>query len=107
MAWHYHDDDVPGPAASIQLNISNLPVGSGSARMDTYLVDHDHSNAYTTWQEMGSPQDPSPEQYLELEESSLLEKVTASRKISIREATADIELVLKRQAVTLLLIEFP
>ena len=106
MAWHYHDDDVTGPAASIQLNIANLPVGSGSARMDTYLVDHEHSNAYTTWLEMGSPQDPTPEQYLKLEESSLLEKVTGNRKVPVRDGMADIELVLDRQGVTLLVLEF-
>jgi xylan 1,4-beta-xylosidase len=104
MAWHYHDDDIPGPAARIRFRLANLPVASGSVRMDTYLVDHDHSNAYTAWLEMGSPQDPTPEQYLELEDRSLLEKVTENRKVTISNGTSEIELVLDRQGVTLLVL---
>jgi xylan 1,4-beta-xylosidase len=25
LIWHYHDDDVPGPAAAVDLNLTGLP----------------------------------------------------------------------------------
>jgi len=28
-----------------------------------YVIDHDHSNAFTAWQNMGTPAQPTPEQY--------------------------------------------
>jgi xylan 1,4-beta-xylosidase len=105
MVWHYHDNDVPGPTSSISLQLANLPVESGKATMDTYLIDQNHSNSYTTWLDMGSPQDPSPEQYRELEESSILEKVAGQKKIKVNQSQANIELTLHRQGVTLLVLD--
>lgn len=104
MAWHYHDDDVTGPAANISFTLDNLPVQSGNARMDTYLIDRDHSNSYTAWLEMGSPQDPDPDQYSILEERSMLEKVAENKKVKIIDSKAVIGLSLERQGVVLLVL---
>ena len=38
-----------------------------------YRIDNDHSNAYTVWKNMGSPQKPTPEQYAELKAAGQLE----------------------------------
>ena len=105
MAWYYHDDDLPGPTASIQLWLKDLPVKSGKVKMDTYLIDHDHSNSYTAWLEMGSPREPDTEQYKKLEESSLLEKVSEGQKVKITENQATIEFTLERQGVALLVLD--
>src|SRR5713101_7973840 len=29
LTWNYHDDDVPGPAAAIELSLTGLPVKKG------------------------------------------------------------------------------
>ena len=29
LAWHHHDDDVPGPDADVELTLSGLPAGGG------------------------------------------------------------------------------
>ena len=55
MAWHYHDDDVPGPAADIKFALEGLPVQSGTAKIQHFRIDEDHSNAYAAWKRMGSP----------------------------------------------------
>jgi xylan 1,4-beta-xylosidase len=28
MVWHYHDDDVAGPEAAVDLNMTGLPAGA-------------------------------------------------------------------------------
>ena len=66
LVWHYHDDDVPGPPASIDVVLTGLPAGVRHASLHHFRVDAQHSNAYTLWQKMGSPQTPTPDQYARL-----------------------------------------
>ena len=56
LAWHYHDDDVPGPAAEISLALEGLGTQAGKGEAAALPDRRDHSNAYTVWQGMGSPQ---------------------------------------------------
>ena len=67
LAWHYHDDDVPGPTADIAIELKNLPAAAQRATLVQYRVDRDHSNAFTAWQQMGSPNKPTPQQFAALE----------------------------------------
>ena len=34
MAWHYHDDDLPGPDAAVELALSGLPLAAGRGAPD-------------------------------------------------------------------------
>ena len=58
LAWHHHDDDVPGPAAEVELTLSGLPAGDGPVLLEHFRIDRDHSNAFEAWKRMGSPQQP-------------------------------------------------
>ncbi len=67
MLWNYDDDDLPGPAREVSLNIHSVPTERILIR--EYRIDESHSNAYTLWKTMGSPQSPTPEQYAKLKEA--------------------------------------
>ena len=67
LIWHYHDDDVPGPAAEVWLVVEGLEVHQRRAKLQHFRIDGDYGNAYTAWRRMGSPQPPSSAQYAELE----------------------------------------
>ena len=69
LVWHYHDDDVPGPDAAVDLTLDGLPVANGTATLTQYIIDADHSNSYEAWKRMGSPMQPTPEQYAQLEKA--------------------------------------
>ena len=60
LVWHYHDDDVPGPDASVTLHLEHLALRQGRARVRHDRIDGTHSNAYTAWQRMNSPAEPTP-----------------------------------------------
>ncbi|MBI4606979.1 MAG: beta-xylosidase, partial [Planctomycetes bacterium] len=62
LAWHYHDDDVPGPEAEVELALSGLPLASGDAKLEHFRIDAGHSNSYAAWQRMGSPARPGREE---------------------------------------------
>jgi len=105
LAWHYHDDDLPGPDATVQINLTGLPVRTAMLRVRQYRIDGTNSNAFAAWQRMGSPQKPSAQQYRELERAGHLAEL-ALGKIAVRDSGAHIDLVLPRQAVALLVLEF-
>jgi xylan 1,4-beta-xylosidase len=106
MAWHYHDDDVSGPAAAVTLTVDGL-AAKGSAKVQQYRIDTTHSNAYTAWQKMGSPAKPTAAQYKELEAASQLASISdAPAKVDIADGHATIKVNLPRQAVSLFVIEW-
>lgn len=97
LLWNYHDDDVPGDAAVIRMQVKGMP-----ANRDDWLfrVDGSHANAFAAWQAMGSPQSPSATQYAELEKAS---EITPERPtlISRKGRAAIYEIVVPRQGVVL------
>ena len=63
LVWNYHDDDLPAAPAPVHLALAGIPKTAARVLMEHYRIDDEHSNAYTAWKQMGSPQQPSPEQY--------------------------------------------
>src|SRR5439155_12313936 len=59
LVWHYHDDDVAGPDASVHLSVKGLPDGSLSLPLWDYTIDSSDSNAFVHWQRLGSPSHPA------------------------------------------------
>jgi len=107
MAWHYHDDDLPGPAAAVELTIDGLLSKTGDAKLEHFRIDEDHSNAFTAWKRLGSPQTPTPEQYAQLEKAGQLSPLRGPTSLHIANSQATIEFPLPRQAVSLLVVQLP
>lgn len=106
LAWHYHDDDVAGPAAAISLAIEGLGLKQGKARLQHFRVDADHSNAYSVWQGMGSPAAPSPAQYAQLLKASELAMLPGPSSVDVTGGRATIPFTLPRQGVSLIVLEW-
>lgn len=104
MFWNYHDDDKVSPDAEVEFIIKNIP--SKKVKITQYRIDRDHSNSYEAWKSMGSPQDPSPAQYMELEKSGMLELYGKSSKGKIKEEALRFNTSIQRQGVGLLKIEW-
>src|SRR5579863_395080 len=56
MVWNYHDEDLPAALSNVQVTIAGIPAGVKRVLMEHYRIDEEHSNAYTVWKQMGSPQ---------------------------------------------------
>jgi xylan 1,4-beta-xylosidase len=105
LAWHYHDDDVAGPDAAITIELSGLPARAGQPTLHHFRIDREHSNAFEAWKKIGSPADPSPEQYKTLERASQLAEIEAPKAVQIEGRKLALKLLLPRQAVSLLRID--
>jgi xylan 1,4-beta-xylosidase len=102
LVWDYHDDDTPGPEADIDLLLENLPLVDGQAKVEHFRIDGDHSNAFTAWKRIGSPQQPAPEQYALLEKAGRLATVGEPESVHVAGGRAILKFKLPRQAVSLL-----
>src|SRR5205807_2463479 len=105
LAWHYHDDDVPGPDADIVLELIGLPAPDGRALLHHYRIDQQHSNAFEAWKRMGSPPHPTPDQYAELERSGQLALIDSPAWVRYEGGKLTLRVSLPRQAVSLLRLE--
>jgi xylan 1,4-beta-xylosidase len=109
LAWHYHDDDVAGPDAQVELKLTGIPRGGGddgkTVRITQYRIDENHSNAYTLWKKFDSTQAPTPEQYQQLQKAGDLATFGEPATLTIAERRATLRVTLPRQAVALFVIE--
>jgi xylan 1,4-beta-xylosidase len=106
LVWHYHDDDVPGPDAAVDLALAGLPADVRSAHLTHYRIDGSHSNAYAVWQKLGSPTAPNKAQYAQLEAASELAQLDGPASVEIANGAADLKFSLPRQGVSLVLLDW-
>jgi xylan 1,4-beta-xylosidase len=104
LAWNYHDDDIAAAASRVRIALNGVP--NGRALLRHYRIDETHSNAWTAWKKMGSPQQPSPVQYAELEAAGQLQELDSPRWIVVKGGEAILEVRLPRQGVSLLNLTF-
>jgi xylan 1,4-beta-xylosidase len=106
LIWNYHDDDVAGPNAAIALSVQGLPAGAQRVLLSHYRIDANHSNAYSVWKAIGSPQEPTPDQQRQLEAAGQLQLLDSPNWLWNQSGTASINFDLPRQAVSLIRLEW-
>jgi xylan 1,4-beta-xylosidase len=105
LLWNYHDDLVPTETATTQLKV-RLPGDFGSkARLAHYRIDDSHSNAYTKWVQLGSPQTPSPEMLAQLRTAMQLETLEPVRIVDVEDGRVALDFELPRFALSLVVLE--
>ena len=98
LLWHYHDDDIPGPDAEVHLAIHGV-VGNPQVRV--WRVDREHGDAFTAWQALGSPPNPTGPQVQQLLRASQINAETV-RGVSQKNGTVSMETRLPLQGVALI-----
>jgi xylan 1,4-beta-xylosidase len=106
MAWNYHDDDTTGPGAPVVLNVAGIPAQEHRVLVRHYRIDCDHSNAYTAWLAMNSPQNPTTEQLSELKAAGQLQMLESPGWIQTQNGNAEIDFTLPRQSSSLIEISW-
>jgi xylan 1,4-beta-xylosidase len=102
LLWNYHDADVEAPPATISLEIDGL---KGDLVESEYLVDREHSNSYTEWLKMGSPEHLDSKQMLQLRTAGALEEVVTDKRVRWvkgENGKTALSLALERQGVALI-----
>ena len=100
LVWNYHDDDLPAPGAAVKIQLAGLPTSAKKITLHHYRIDETHSNAWTAWKNMGSPRQPTPEQYRALEAAGQLQELRPASTAAGKPIELDFEL--PRQGISLL-----
>jgi xylan 1,4-beta-xylosidase len=106
LQWNYHDDDVAAPGASVRITIAGIPAGVKRVLLQHYRIDDTHSNSYTVWKEMGSPQTPSAEQYARLKAAGQLQLLNSPKWLEVSDGKVTIDTALPRQATSLMRLKW-
>ena len=106
MLWNYHDEDLPAPDSEVRVTVTGIPPGVKRVLLEHYRIDDTHSNAYTAWTNMGSPQSPTPDQYAQLKAAGQLQLLASPAWLDVDDGKVTIAASLPRQAVSLLLLKW-
>jgi xylan 1,4-beta-xylosidase len=106
MLWNYHDDDLPAESAEVVVTIAGIPTGVSKVLFEQYRIDDTHSNSYSVWRAMGSPQAPTPEQYARLKEAGQLQLFGSPQWLDAIDRKVSIGTNLPRQATSLMRLKW-
>ena len=105
LVWNYHDnDDLTVPASPVRVEVSGFGE-DGKVLLTHYRIDQEHSNSYTVWKEMGSPQQPTADQISQLEASGQLHLFGSPEWMDVKDGAVTVEMELPRQGISLLKLE--
>jgi xylan 1,4-beta-xylosidase len=102
LLWNYHDDNSPAPPMPVIISVQGLPNEVHRLLLQQFRIDENHSNSYTAWQAMSSPQHPDAEQYSRLRAAGLLQPLTSPQWLDVHESRVEITVSLPRESVSLL-----
>jgi xylan 1,4-beta-xylosidase len=106
MLWNYQDAERGGLSAPVTVDIKGLPKTVSRVRLSHYRIDDTHSNAYTVWKAMGSPQNPNPTQYAELKSKDGLQLLESPRWVDVKKGVITITTDLPHHSISLLHLDW-
>ncbi len=106
LLWNYHDADAPAESAPTSVTVDGIPATVHRVLLEHYRVDNTHSNAYTVWKAMGSPQQPTPQQYADLQSAGQLELLTSPAWLDVENGQVKITTDMPRQGTSLLRLKW-
>src|SRR5580704_11202978 len=106
LVWNYHDDNLSAAASPVDLVVEGLPANAARALSEHFRIDSQHSNAFTAWQAMGSPQQPSGSQVQQLQDAGQLQLLTSPSWLPIERGRIHLHFALPRQGLSLLRISW-
>jgi len=106
LIWNYHDDMVKSEPAPVKLTVKAPQNEAKRARIIHYRIDDTHSNAYTRWLELNSPQKPEPDVLAKLKAASELELLEPVRFCDVRNGKVELSFSLPRYGISLVEIRW-
>jgi xylan 1,4-beta-xylosidase len=101
LLWNYQDDEAAAAESPVQLNVAGLPTSAGRILVKHYRIDQNHSNSYTVWKAMGSPQSPTAEQSQSLKAAGQLQLLESPRWVDSKDGTVRLDFSMPGESVSL------
>ena len=102
MVWDYHDVAEGSGGAEVEVRVKGLPAEVTRALVERYRLDETHSNSYTAWKAMGSPQKPTAEQVAALKRAGGLEMAGSPGWVDVEAGVLKVKTRMERESVELM-----
>lgn len=106
LLWNYRDLAEPAQATAVTVTVKGIPSGIGRVLVQNYRIDDTHSNAYTVWKAIGSPQHPTAEQYARLKAEEGLQLLGSPTWMDVTDNSIHVPIEMPRQSVSLLSVSW-
>ena len=101
LVWNYRDDEASATEMPVDLRVAGVPTNAKRVLLTHYRIDQDHSNSYTVWKAMGSPQSPTPKQYEALKAAGQLQLLESPRWVRNTKGEVQLQFPLPGESVSL------
>lgn len=102
LLWNYHDSNAPKPPVPATISVHGFPAGLHRVLLESFRIDDTHSNAYSAWLAMGSPQHPDAAQYTRLQAAGQLQPLSSPQWLDVHNGAVQIPASLPHESVSLL-----
>ena len=106
MLWNYADDDVASEPTPVHLTAQGIPATVRRVLVEEFRIDATHSNAFTMWKQMGSPQEPIADQITQLKAAGQLQLIGSPRWLTVNNGAVEIHLDPPRESVSLVRVSW-
>jgi xylan 1,4-beta-xylosidase len=106
LVWNYHDVNEAAAPAAVQVSVRGIPDGVHRVLVEQFRIDAQHSDAYTAWQAMGSPQPPDADQIAKLQRAGQLQLLTSPEWVGVLGGAVVMPTSLPRESVELVRVEW-
>ena len=106
LVWNYDDVDGAAPDTPATVRIAGIPQSVHRVLLEHYRLDDNHSNAYSVWKSMGSPQHPTAEQYTTLQAAGQLQLLTSPEYLDVADGMVVVSTSMPRQGTSLMRLKW-
>jgi xylan 1,4-beta-xylosidase len=106
LVWNYHDVNEAAAPAAVQVSVRGIPDGVHRVLVEQFRIDAQHSDAYTAWQAMGSPQPPDADQIAKLQRAGQLQLLTSPEWVGVQGGAVVMPTSLPRESVELVRLQW-
>jgi xylan 1,4-beta-xylosidase len=103
LVWRHTDDQYQTDTAATAVNVAVSGLGEGTYTLRHYRIDMNHSNSYTIWKSLGSPQDPTEMELAEIKRRQGLEELEPATTMQSTSGNLSVDTSLPLPAASLLM----
>ncbi len=104
IIYHFNQWDINSADTSVfNVNILFRNISFPNFKMDHYRIDKEHSNGFTAWKTLGSPQEPNNEEIKELQQRDDLEILESGIKNAESDGSFSMNIKLPSNGVSLIM----
>ena len=103
LVWRHTDDQYQTDEAETAVSVAVQGLGDRSFQLSHYRIDQNHSNSYTVWKSLNSPQDPTEDELATIKSRQGLESFEPAKTVKANHGALSVDISLPLPSVSLLI----